>query len=162
VQTPEPYPPSDPLFDREPERQAATLPRGEGLYAIGERLTWIAGLVLALSALMGWYVGSGEGITLSVIGWHTGALGILVFFLGLAVVAVAAVREAGWDLPAAIPESLVTIALGSLATIFVLIRIIEIPDKFLPADGRGIGIWISLLAALAVIVAGLLQAAEEL
>jgi len=28
--------------------------------------------------------------------------------------------------------------------------------------GRGIGIWISLLAALAVIVAGLLRASEEL
>ena len=54
------------------------------------------------------------------------------------------------------------IALGSLSTIFVLIRLISIPDEFLPAGGRGIGIWISLLAALAVIVAGLLEAAEEL
>ena len=44
----------------------------------------------------------------------------------------------------------------------MLIRVIDIPDRFLPADGRGIGIWISLVAALAVIVAGLLQAAEEL
>ena len=73
-----------------------------------------------------------------------------------------AVREAGWDLFSVVPESLVTIALGALATIFVLIRLIDVPDRFLPADGRGIGIWISLVAALAVIVAGLLQAAEEL
>jgi hypothetical protein len=161
VQTPEPSPPADTFFERESDRPPATLPR-DGLYAVGERLTWLSGLVLALSAFTGWYVGSGEGITLSVIGWHTGALGVLVFFIGLAVLAVAAVREAGWDLPAMVPESLVTIALGALATIFVLIRVIEIPDRFLPADGRGIGIWISLLAALAVIVAGLLQAAEEL
>ncbi len=60
------------------------------------------------------------------------------------------------------PESLVVIALGSLGTIFVLIRLISIPDQFLPADGRGIGIWISLIAAVGVIAAGLVRAAEEL
>ena len=37
----------------------------------------------------------------------------------------------------------------------------SIPDDFQPAS-RGIGIWISLVAALAVIVAGLLRASEEL
>ena len=52
-------------------------------------------------------------------------------------------------------------ALGALATIFVLIRVISIPDQF-PGSGRGIGIWISLLSALAVIAAGLLTASEEL
>ena len=85
-----------------------------------------------------------------------------MFFVGLAVLALVALREAGIELPASVPESLVVIALGAVATIFVLIRLISIPDEFLPADGRGIGIWISLLAALAVIVAGLLEAAEEL
>jgi hypothetical protein len=160
VQTPEPFPPSDPYYEPEPERRPATLPRNDGFWTLGDRLTWIAGLVLAISAFTGWYVGSGEGgITLSV---NTGTLGILVFFIGLAVLALTAVREAGWDLFSVVPESLVTIALGALATIFVLIRVIDIPDRFLPADGRGIGIWISLVAALAVIVAGLLQAAEEL
>jgi hypothetical protein len=71
-------------------------------------------------------------------------------------------REAGYELPPAIPESLVVIALGSLAMIFVLIRLISIPDSIPPPAGRGIGIWISLLASLAVIVAGLLRASEEL
>ena len=111
---------------------------------------------------MGWYVGSGDGLTISVIGWHTGVLGKLVFFIGLAVLALVALRQAGIELPAAVPESLVVIALGAIATVFVLIRVVTIPEQFLPADGRGIGIWISLLAALAVIVAGLLEAAEEL
>jgi hypothetical protein len=111
---------------------------------------------------MGWYVGSGDGLTISVIGWHTGVLGKLVFFVGLAVLGLVGLRQAGIELPATIPESLVVIALGALATVFVLIRIVSIPEQFLPADGRGIGIWISLLAALAVIAAGLLEAAEEL
>jgi hypothetical protein len=80
----------------------------------------------------------------------------------VAVVLLVALRHVGIDLPASIPESLVIIALGSAATVFVLIRLISIPEDFLPADGRGIGIWISLAAALGVIVGGLLRAAEEL
>ena len=143
---------------REPERPAAPI----RLWAVGERLTWLSGLILLLSTLMGWYVGSGDGLTISVIGWHTGVLGKLVFFIGLAVLALVALRQAGIEPPAAVPESLVVIALGAVATVFVLIRLISIPEQFLPADGRGIGIWISLVAALGVIVAGLLEAAEEL
>ena len=126
-------------------------------------MTWVSGLVLAVSAFTDWYAGSDSiGPTIGVIGWHTGTLGKLVFFIGLAVLALVVLRETGVELPRAIPESLVVIALGSLATIFVLIRLISIPDAFLPAGSRGIGIWISLLAALAVIVAGLLRASEEL
>jgi hypothetical protein len=166
MQTPERFASTDPELEGAaelPPERGDLLPRGAyGLWGAGERLTWVAGLVLALSAFTGWYAGSGDGLTLSVIGWHTGTLGKLVFFVGLAVLLLVALREAGVDLPATIPESLVVIGLGSAATIFVLIRLISIPEQFLPADGRGIGIWISLVAALAVIVAGLLQASEEL
>jgi hypothetical protein len=163
VQTPEPLPrspapPPRPLGDELDPRV------GGRFWTVGELLTLISGLVLAISAFTDWYAGSESGgtFTLSVIGWHTGALGKLVFFVGLAVLALWALREAGIELPATVPESLVVIALGSLGTIFVLIRLISIPDRFLPASGRGIGIWISLLAALAVIVAGLIRASEEL
>ncbi|HEY6069685.1 MAG TPA: hypothetical protein VIU81_13420 [Gaiellaceae bacterium] len=134
----------------------------ENVWAWGERLTWVSGLVLALSAFTDWYVGSGQGPTTSVIGWHTGALGKLVFFIGLAVLALVALRESGIDLPATIPESLIVIALGALSTIFVLIRLIDVPEEFFGWRGRGIGIFISLLASLAVIAAGLLRAGEEL
>jgi hypothetical protein len=133
-----------------------------GLFALGERVTWVAGLVLALSSFMGWYAGSGVGIKLAVIGWHTGTLGKLVFFIGVAVLALVAFRELGFELPPAIPESLLVLALGILATVFVLIRVISIPDAVLPADGRGIGIWIALIAGLGVIAGGLLRALEEL
>ena len=157
VQTPERLPRDEP---RTPPR---TLPRpGDGLWALGERLTWLSGLLLAVSAFTGWYSGSGDGPTLSVMGWHTGALGKLVFFIGLAVLALVALRAAGIDLPATLPESLLVVALGSLATVFVVIRVISVPEALLPADGRGIGIWISLAAALGVVAAGLLRASEEL
>ena len=126
-------------------------------------MAWVAGLVLAVSAFTDWYAGSQiDGLTLAVTGWHTGALGKLVFFIGLAALILEALREAGIELPATVPESLVLIALGSLATIFTLIRVLSIPDTFFDTANRGIGIFISLVAAVVLIIAGLLRAAEEL
>jgi hypothetical protein len=131
-----------------------------------DTLTWLSGLVLSLSAFMGWYSGSsdnsgGDHLVLSVNGWNTGLVGQLVFFLGFIVLVLFALRVFGIALPASLPESLIVIGIGVLATILVLVRLIWVPDKFLPADGRGIGIWIALLAALAVIAAGLIEATEE-
>jgi hypothetical protein len=135
---------------------------GSQLGAAGAHLSGIAGLVLMLSAFMDWYSGSGDGLTIGVIGWHTGTLGKLVFFLGLGVLVVYALREAGIQPPASVPESLLLIALGGLATTFVLIQLISIPDRFIPWDGRGVGIWVALVAAIAVTSSGVLQATEDL
>jgi hypothetical protein len=132
-----------------------------GLAGFGGRLTFLLGLMLALSALTGWYTGEGNGTTVSVIGWHTGTIGKIVLFLGLATVLLMVLREVGVDLPAAVPESLVTIGIGSVATILVLVRLISIPDNFFFAS-RGIGIWISLACGVGIILAGLLEASEEL
>jgi hypothetical protein len=161
VQTPEfippdPLPPDDDLYDAGYPR-AAGLPPG-----LGERLTWLSGLVLALSAFMGWYTGSGEGLSIAVIGWHTGVIGKLVFFVGFALIVLALAREWGVELPAAVPESLVVVALGAIGTIFALVRLIWIPENLLPADGRGIGLYVSLVAALLAIAAGVVRASEEL
>jgi hypothetical protein len=112
---------------------------------------------------MSWYSGSSvEGPTISIIGWNSGTLGKLVFFIGLAVVLLAILNELGVTLPPVIPESLVVLALGTLATILLLIRIISIPDTFADTSERGIGLWVGLAAALGVIVSGLLRASEEL
>ena len=128
---------------------------------LGERLTFLSGLLLALSALTGWYTGEGENTTVSVIGWHTGTVGKIVLFVGLAAVLLVVLREVGVALPAAVPESLVTIALGALGTILVLVRLVSIPDTFFFAH-RGAGIWISLVCAVGIIAGGLLEASEEL
>jgi hypothetical protein len=145
-----------------PPPKSGYRPAADGLWAAGDRVTWVAGLVLMLSSFMGWYSGSGLGVKLAVIGWHTGTLGKLVFFIGLAIVVLVALRAYGFDLPSSIPESLVVLGLGAVATVFVLIRVISIPDAVLPADSRGIGLWIALVAALGVIAGGLLRAAEDL
>ena len=132
-----------------------------GLFGLGDGLGLLAGVVLAVSSFTGWYTGEGEGVTISVLGWNTGILGKLILFVGLAVVLVLVLRELGIEPPAALPQSLVTVALGALATIFVLVRVISVPDDFFFAN-RGVGLWISLVAAIAVIVSGLIQASDEL
>jgi len=157
VQTPEPFSQEEPYA--EPRDRFS--PDVAWVWGAGERLTWLSGLVLSLSTLMGWYVGVGEEPTIAVIGWHTGAIAKIVLVIGLAVIALHLLQQTGIELPATIPVSLIVIVLGSLATILVLIRVITIPEEFQPAS-RGIGLWISLVAALLVIVAGLLRASEEL
>lgn len=129
----------------------------------GVRLAWVSGLVLTLSAFTDWYTGTlPNGLTLSVTGWHSGTLGKLVFFVGLATLILEASREAGIVLPAAVPDRLLLIALGALAVIFVLIRLISVPDVYFASTGRGIGLYLSLLAALGLLGAGMLRTAEDL
>jgi hypothetical protein len=137
-----------------------TLPTAE-FRSPGEGLAWLGGLVLALSSFMSWYTFDADvGFTVSITGWHTGLLGKLVFFVGFAVLAFLGLRASGVELPPSVPGGMVIAALGLLATILVLVRVISIPDDFSPA-GRSIGLWISLLAGLLLIAAGLLRSAEE-
>jgi hypothetical protein len=135
------------------------LPPG-ALRASGDGLAWVGGLVLALSSFMSWYTVSPDGFTASITAWHTGLLGKLIFFIGVAVLTLLILHATGVDLPPSVPLGMVVAGLGALATVFVLVRLISIPDDFAPA-GRSIGIWISLLAALLLIAAGLLRSAEE-
>jgi hypothetical protein len=137
------------------------MPLAGELAGIGGRLTFLFGLLLALSSLTGWYTGEGNGTTVSVLGWHTGTIGKVVLVLGLLAVLLAVLQEVGVSMPASVPESLVAIGIGSIATILVLVRIISIPDSFFFAS-RGLGIWISLVCAMGIILAGLLEASEEL
>lgn len=157
MQTPEPLPShrSEPRV----RRMRPAPPAGAGDW--GERLAWVAGLVLAVSAFTDWYAGTlANGLTLSVTGWHTGSLGKLVFFVGLGTLIIEALRGAGIALPATVPESVVLLALGALATIFVLVRLLSVPDAFFASTSRGVGLWISLAAAVALILAGLLRTGE--
>jgi hypothetical protein len=127
----------------------------------GELLAWLGGLVLALSSFMSWYSVPIDELPLSVTGWHTGTLGKLIFFVGLAVLALLILRATGFELPPSVPLGMVIALIGFIGTLLVLIRLISIPDDFAPA-GRSIGIWVSLLAALLLIAAGLLKSADEL
>jgi hypothetical protein len=109
---------------------------------------------------MSWYTVSSEGLTVSVTAWHTGVLGKLVFFVGLAVLGLLVLRATGFELPPGVPVGLVIAGFGALGTVLVLVRLISVPDDFVGA-GRSVGIWISLLAALLLIAAGLVKSADE-
>jgi hypothetical protein len=61
-----------------------------------------------------------------------------------------------------VPDRLLLIGLGALAVIFVLIRLISVPDTYFVETSRGIGLYISLLGALGLLGAGMLRTAEEL
>ena len=160
MQTPEPARPFRMPPEQPAPRPERTTPQAD---TWGTRLAWISGLVLAIAAFTDWYVGTlPNGLTLSVTGWHTGALGKLVFFIGLATLILESSREAGILLPAAVPDRLVLIALGALAVIFILIRLISVPDVYFVTTSRGIGIYLALLAALGLLGAGLLSTAEDL
>jgi hypothetical protein len=161
VQTPEFIPPEPPPLGPDPYDAVEARPAWL-LPGLGERLTWLSGLVLMLSALMGWYTGSGDGLRIAVIGWNTGVLGKLVFFIGFALIVLVLAREAGIVLPASVPESLVVVALGAVATIFAIVRLVTLPEDLLPAHSRGVGLWVSLLAALLAIAAGIVRASEEM
>ncbi len=126
----------------------------------GELLAWLGAIVFTLSAFMGWYSGDLDGLVVSATGWQTGILGKLVLFVGLAVLVLLVLRATGLELPPQVPVGVVIAGLGALGTIFVLVRLLEIPDDYTEL-GRGIGIWISLVAALLLIGAGLLKSAEE-
>jgi hypothetical protein len=70
-----------------------------GLLGLGDGPRHGRGVVLAVSSFTGWYTGEGEGVTISVLGWNTGVLGKLVLFVGLAVVLVLVLRELGFEPP---------------------------------------------------------------
>ncbi|MBD0289792.1 MAG: hypothetical protein ICV74_00945 [Thermoleophilia bacterium] len=127
----------------------------------GELLAWLGAIVFTLSPFTAWYGGEIDGLRVSAIGWNTGILGKLVLVLGLGALVVLGLRAGGVELPASVPIGLVIAGLGTLGTIFVLVRLLEIPDDYVEL-GRSIGIWISLVSALLLIVAGLLKASEEL
>jgi hypothetical protein len=133
-----------------------------GLRSLGELLAWLGAIVLTLGPFMAWYTISGDlRGTLSVTGWNTGTVGKLVFLAGFAVLVLLSLRAAGVELPPQVPGGLVIAVVAAFATVLVIIRLIDTPERFEPAVGRAIGIWISLLAALLLIVAGLLKSADE-
>ena len=117
-------------------RPPAAAPGGSGLWRTGELLAWLGGLVLTLSAFMGWYSISGDlRGNLAVLGWHTGTIGKLVFAIGVIVLLLLALRAFGVELPPSVPDGIVIAALGLAATILVLVRLIDVPEAFQPSVG---------------------------
>lgn len=135
-------------------------PASSSVRTPAEALAWLSAIVFMVSSFTSWYTEEIQGLTVAVTAWHTGALGKLVFFIGFAAVVLLFLRGAGVALPPAVPVGMAILALGAVGTIVVLIRVFSIPADF-AGFGRSIGLWISLIAALGIAVAGFLRGAED-
>ena len=90
-------------------------------------------------------------------GWHYGVavLAWLFTLLASTLVVVKGVRDLKFALP--VPEGMVVMALGIVALVLVLLRLVVLPAA---AFDRAGGIWFALLAAAAVALGGFLKNAE--
>jgi len=128
----------------------------------GDIVAGVGGVVLLISLFLPWYGVSvdvaGFSASESGSGWEAlGFIDILLFLVAVVAIAVVAARAAG-ALPAEVPGSLVLLALGALAVLLVLFRIIDIPTGGdVPEQvelSRKIGIFIALIGSAAVAYGG--------
>jgi small-conductance mechanosensitive channel len=124
-----------------------------------KRSTWIAGggaLVLWISTFLPWWKSSiVSSVHLS--GWHTGALGKLVFFVALIALALVVVDFLKIEIPQLPwPISLLLLGAGALSLLLVIIRFIDTPD----GASRAWGLYVAILAAAALTYGGWLKLQE--
>jgi len=95
----------------------------------------------------------------SVNGWHyfSAVLAWLLTVVATAVVILKAIPALSFRPP--LPEGLTALALGAIAFLLVLYRLIAVPAPS-EAFGRGAGVYIALIATLAVALGGFLKNAE--
>ena len=140
----------------------------------GDMIAGGGAVVLFISLFLDWYKVSvkGFGDVGSEGGSAFDALGIGPVFLllvSLVVIAIVVVRALGVALPELpVPLSTVILGLGALATLYILFRLIFVPDGDVPDAfddavdfGRSIGIFLAFLSALAITAGGFLSARER-
>lgn len=101
-------------------------------------------------------------------GWDALGIGdVFLLLVVLAVLAIVVIRALGAAVNLPVPLSTVILALGGLATLYVLFRLIVDPIEVADAlddaidIGRGIGIFLALLSSLAIAAGGLLSSRER-
>jgi hypothetical protein len=124
----------------------------------GDMIAGVGGVVLLISLFLPWYGVSvdvaGFSASETATGWEVlGFIDILLFLIAVAAIAIVAARAAG-ALADDLPAPVILLALGALALLLVLYRIIDIPtDGDVPAQvdlSRKVGIFIALIGAAAV------------
>ena len=135
---------------------------------LGDLIAAAGGLLLIISLFLNWYKVSAEGalvdISVSASGWDAlGFIDILLFLIGATAIALAVLRAMGKGTRLPVPPGLALLALGALATLLVVFRLLVIPDADVDGVdvGRSFGIFVALLAALATLVGGWLTWNDE-
>lgn len=140
----------------------------------GDLIAGGGAVVLFISLFLDWYKVSvkGFGDVGSAGGNAFDALGIGPLFLllvALVVIGIVIARALGAKLPELpVPLGTVILGLGALATLYILFRLLVLPDGDVPAAvsdavdfGRSIGIFLALLSALAITAGGFLSSRER-
>jgi hypothetical protein len=139
---------------------------------LGDLVAAVSGLVLFLSLFLNWYKVSVKAAlgsaSASVSGWEAlSFIDILLFIIAIIAIGVAVARMANAFPRMAVSPGLLVLAVGVLAILLVLFRIIDIPGSGDVADvpgvdlGRSFGIFIALLAAIGVAAGGWITWNEE-
>jgi len=135
----------------------------------GDISAGVGGVVLLISLFLSWYSASAEvagvSASVSVSGWEVLTwIDILLFLCALVAIGVVAARAAA-ALPPDIPAGVVLLAVGALAVLLVLFRIIDIPTGGDVPEGvdldRKIGIFIALIASAGIAYGGWRANAER-
>ncbi|MBU4178645.1 MAG: hypothetical protein KKB90_10575 [Actinobacteria bacterium] len=124
-------------------------------------VTGIGGFILFISVFLDWFKFSIGGLGMSGVGGASGVdatkLCYLIALLALVVIAVVVLRIVEVDLDAIpVPMSVVVMAAGGLSLLIVVLRMV-IHQDFLSLN---YGVFISLVAAIAVLVGGVLMQRE--
>jgi len=129
----------------------------------------VGGIVLLVSLWLKWYGVSvsvqGFSASSSASGWEVlSTIDIILFLISLAAIVLVATKAAG-ALPPDVPVPVVLLALGALAVLLVLFRIIDTPaPSDLPDEvdvSREIGIFIALIGAAGIAYGGWRSNAES-
>jgi hypothetical protein len=128
----------------------------------GDISAGVGGIVLLVSLWLNWY-----GVSVNVAGFSASSSGsgwevlsqidIILFLISIVAIGLVAAKAAG-AVPADVPVPVVLIALGGLAVLLVLFRIIDTPaPSDLPDEvdvSRKIGIFIALIGAAGIAYGG--------
>jgi uncharacterized transporter YbjL len=129
----------------------------------GELIAGVSGFVLFVSLFLSWYGISikflGAGVSANFNAWDAFSLiAIILFLVSVAAMGLAVMKALGQKVALPIAPSVVTAALGALAVILILFRLLVHPASHL---GLRYGIFIGLLAAIGVLVGGYQAMREE-
>src|SRR5262249_60428601 len=132
------------------------------------RGTWVAGigaLVLLISVFLEWYnasvSGGFGGISVGGSGWDATDIAKLVALLALVALVLIRIELFATTVNLPYPASMILIGIGGLSTLLVLFKIIDKPDAPSPINvGLSYGIFVALLASIAVAVGGYLKMQE--
>jgi FtsH-binding integral membrane protein len=121
----------------------------------GEWIAALSGVALLVSLFVPWYGGEPEDAS----GWQALAAVDIALALVAAFGVSLLVVTASQRVPAVpIALSAVVALVGLIGLLLVLIRIANVPDGF---DGRELGVWLGLVAAIGIVVGAALAVRDE-